>query len=80
MKPTIYLSVFIVLLFSCKKDKNKIPDLIPKSSLKNYSNMAVGNYWVYSINKVDSSGVETPTDYMDSTFIEKVLCISRYLG
>ena len=70
MNRKIFLSVMTLsaLLLSCKKEK--MPE-IPGIAYDNYSNLKVGNYWVYQRFTVDESGNETATSVYDSCYIEK---------
>ncbi|MDH5474662.1 MAG: hypothetical protein OEX22_03115 [Cyclobacteriaceae bacterium] len=56
----------IVLTISCSKEQ----DLTPSDSISDYTNLIVGNYWVYDWYEVDLLEIET---YLktDSIYIEK---------
>lgn len=54
-------------LSSCKKD-NDNNDVI---TYPDFSQLKVGNYWVYQQFRIDSSGNETVMNVFDSCFVEK---------
>ena len=66
------LLAFTAAFASCKKDDDEgpapatPPDPIAVSA---FSNLAVGNYWVYAIVYYDSAGTEVPTAYTDSVTV-----------
>jgi|GEM_PF-325311 len=64
-----------ISFFSCKKDKKVEPDKestnLPSTTYSNYSNLKVGNYWIYQRFEIDSSGNATPLAIVDSCYIEK---------
>ncbi len=62
-----------VIMFSCTTYKdNPTPDTDP-----NYSQLKVGNYWVYQRFSVDSSGNATPQQVFDSCYISKDTIINN---
>ena len=73
----IYLiSVLLLTFYSCKKDLPPVPEAT-KTEYPNYSQLKVGNYWVYERVKVDSNGNETFLE-MDTCFIEKDTVIGEH--
>lgn len=77
MKNVISVTILFIIIsfFSCKKDKKVEPDeeISSPSSINypNYSNLKVGNYWIYQRFEIDGSGNETPLSIIDSCYIEK---------
>lgn len=67
-----YLIVLILLslitVYSCKKIE---PTIAPPISYPNYSQLKVGNYWVYERYEIDTNGVETPLGIYDTCRVEK---------
>lgn len=64
MKKTAYLSLLVLALLSCKKEKTQTTNagetpgyVIPATA---------GSYWVYAISKVDSTGAETQLGDVDT--------------
>jgi len=70
MKRYILLSVaaLSVVAVSCHKDKDENP--VTAVTYPNYSNLKVGNYWVYETFKVDTDGNETSQNLFDSCYVE----------
>lgn len=69
MKKLIILSVGIAIaIFACKKDEdnNDGDKTIPRVTAMP---LAVGNYWVYEVFRVDSDGVATSQNQFDTTRI-----------
>ncbi len=64
----IYLSCLILvgLVFSCQKDS-----VNPVETYPNFTQLKVGNYWIYEVFRVDTFGVATSQGTFDSCFIEK---------
>ncbi len=64
----------IIFLISCKKEKLEIENRqqvdVP-TTYPNYSNLKVGNYWIYERFRVDSLGNATSLNIIDSCYIEK---------
>ncbi len=67
-----YLSILILLTlitaYSCKKIE---PIIAPPITYPNYSQLKVGNYWVYERYEIDTNGVETPLGIYDTCRVEK---------
>lgn len=65
-----YLTIFFfasLFFFACKDADDE--QYSPRYA--NFSNLKVGNYWVYERYKLDSNGVYTALGKFDSTFVEK---------
>lgn len=60
----------VVLLCSCKKENTGV-------NTTNYSQLEVGNYWVYQRFDVDVSGNASPRNEYDSCYIEKDTLINN---
>lgn len=54
-----------LLLVSCEKNKEEKPEAKP-----DYTQLKVGNYWIYQRFELDSAGNATQTDVYDSCYIE----------
>ena len=67
--------VITISLYSCKKDEKGEPvEETPSpssTSYPNYSNLKVGNYWIYQRFEIDAFGNATPLSIIDSCYIEK---------
>lgn len=59
-----------VTFFSCKKEEQQ-SELTPSTVYSNYTNLSVGNYWIYERFTLDTSGVYTTQNIFDSSYIEK---------
>lgn len=68
MKNKLILLSLSVLLLNCKKE-NDNPQ--PVAVYPNYSNLAIGNYWIYEIYKKDSLGNSVFTGSIDSVYVNK---------
>jgi hypothetical protein len=67
-----FLIPIILLLFSCKKDKEITKDepVVPtQAKTQNYAKLAVGNYWIYQRFRIDTTGVVTPLNIFDSCYV-----------
>ncbi len=77
MKNLLSLGVFsiVICLYSCKKDTKSEPveevQSTPATTYPNYSNLKVGNYWIYQRFQIDGAGNETALSIIDSCYIEK---------
>lgn len=73
----VLLSVGLSLIaISCKDDDD---DNTPTPVVyDNYTQLKVGNYWIYQRFDVDSSGTSTPTAIYDSCYIEKDTIIAGF--
>jgi hypothetical protein len=72
---TITGFIFVIVLSSaCKKEKDEIPSETPTptpTTYENYTNLKVGNYWIYQEYSVDSLGNGSATSFFDSCYVEK---------
>jgi len=59
------LAMAVVLIAACKKEP-AAPTVFP-----DYSNLAVGNYWIYQQFEVDEAGNAVPKNVFDSAYVEK---------
>ena len=61
----------LILVFaSCQKDqKTLVSDTGKSTKASDYFPMAVGNYWIYENYSIDSNGVETRLNQLDSVFV-----------
>lgn len=77
MKNVISVTILFIIIsfFSCKKDKKVEPDEETSNpsatNYPNFSNLKVGNYWIYQRFEKDTLGNETPLSIIDSCYIEK---------
>ncbi|MBK9733144.1 MAG: hypothetical protein IPO83_17970 [Chitinophagaceae bacterium] len=72
MRKTFFLlalPVAVLAISSCKKTEE--PQVFPPVIYPNYSQLKVGNYWIYQEFDIAASGVSTPKDVFDSCYIEK---------
>lgn len=73
MRTHIILITAALAFTACKKDEDNDAPAPPApaipSAISEYSNLTIGNYWVYSIVQFDTSNNETPTAYTDSVAI-----------
>jgi hypothetical protein len=73
-KSQIYFITIILLIYSCKKDTTIISSKAPghnSTSSVSYLPLTVGNYWVYQMFSLDTGGVETAMNKVDSVYIQK---------
>ncbi|MBA3971888.1 MAG: hypothetical protein H0X46_07040 [Bacteroidetes bacterium] len=74
IKLILLFAAVSTLFFSCKKDDNITPAAPPSppapTVYSDYSNLAVGNYWIYERFNIDSSGNATPQGIYDSCYVE----------
>lgn len=71
---TLFLSAALMTIFiySCKKDKDKEPaTTTPTTTYLNFSQLKIGNYWVYQEFDIDTNGNATPQNTFDSCYVEK---------
>lgn len=71
-----YILVVIALIFSCKKEKNQPKEVVKYS---NYSNLKIGNQWIYQVFEYDGKGKITPLDIYDTTVLERDTIINGNL-
>ncbi|MBK9399676.1 MAG: hypothetical protein IPN36_02105 [Bacteroidetes bacterium] len=62
-------ALMTLLVYSCKKDSDS--GAIPDAFYPNYSQLKVGNYWVYEQFDIDNSGNATSNNTFDSCYVEK---------
>ncbi len=65
----LLLLMTIVLFSSCEKNDSK-----PENE-NGYAMLKTGNYWIYSLTKIDSLGAETITENYDSAYISGEIVI-----
>ncbi len=61
---TLTLLCVLAGLWACKKDPTQ-------PIYGNYSNLAIGNYWLYDQYELDTNGVYTAINRTDSNYVEK---------
>ena len=67
MKAQIIIIATILALVSCKKDKQELPILSNEGPQPQFNTpTTTGSYWVYQWFKIDSNGVETPIQDIDT--------------
>ncbi|MBP6511704.1 MAG: hypothetical protein KA347_03420 [Bacteroidia bacterium] len=74
MKTISLILIGVVLttsISSCKKDST------PPTNSPNFTQLKVGNYWIYERFNIDSSGNATATGIIDSCYIEKDTSINN---
>ncbi len=64
------LLTLVIISYSCKKDKKEENTPTP-ITYPNYSQLKVGNYWVYQYFRIDTLGHETPQNFYDSCYVQK---------
>lgn len=73
------LLLMTIVISSCKKEDKNEPITPPISTVyPNYSQLKVGNYWIYQQVELDSMGNETPKNIFDSCYVEKDTIINTY--
>lgn len=71
------LPVFLSLLLmtcvfaACKKDKPIEPIPTPPVTYPDYSQLKIGNYWVYQHFNIDTNGNAFPLNTFDTCYVEK---------
>lgn len=74
MKKYCFYALIFTSIYSCKKDKEIEPipvTIVAPTVYSNFSQLKVGNYWIYQRFNVDSIGNATPTSVYDSCYVEK---------
>jgi len=74
MKPNPFLIACLCLAVSisaCKKDSETTPATIDPVVYPNFSQLKVGNYWVYEQFLIDTNGNATTLNRFDSCYVEK---------
>lgn len=75
----IFIVISFLLLLSCKKE-NIIHNGNGNLTEPKYSNLAVGNYWIYQQFIIDETeGTETAQEVYDSCYVEKDTLINGYI-
>jgi hypothetical protein len=77
------LGLLSTLFFiACNKDKINEPETPEETpsvvAYPNYSNLKIGNYWIYQRFELDGSGGETPLAVIDSCYIQKDTLINSH--
>jgi hypothetical protein len=72
-KKLIGTLLILVFALGCQKDKAVFfpEETQPVPVYKNYSQLKVGNYWIYQRFEIDGEGKATPTSVYDSCYVEK---------
>jgi hypothetical protein len=70
----VYLVFAFISFSACKKDKGS-----HVSESQNYSQLKVGNYWIYQAFIVDTMGNATETEFFDSCYIEDDTIINNHV-
>lgn len=58
MKNVLFLISIALILGSCKKEETPTP-VTNNPTIGDFSQLAIGNWWVYSAGQIDSSGIST---------------------
>ena len=76
--PFLVISCVSLLICSCEKPDDDNDPITPAPLVyDNYSQLKVGNYWIYQRFEVDSLGIGTPTSVYDSCYVEKDTLINN---
>lgn len=69
-KLTAFSVLPLFIFFACKKDNTEPPKPVPQPDVvfADYAHLKPGNYWIYQIFDIDSSGNATATSRFDSVF------------
>lgn len=65
----VSVALMTLLVYACKKDNDTAP--APNAGYPNFSQLKVGNYWVYEQFDIDTAGSATPKNIFDSCYVEK---------
>lgn len=68
---TAYVILIIVLLLSCKKNKDTEEQQLPPNAFTMSMGFSKGSYWVYNIYRIDTAGNEVLMPAKDSCYVEK---------
>ncbi len=70
-QPLFFVLVVVLISTSCKKDKvTELPaEPDPPITYANFSQLKVGNYWIYERFFIDENGVAEPNGTIDSCYI-----------
>lgn len=82
MKQFLFVFVLAMFLFSCTKKEASVsetnpPANSPSYSISDYTQLTVGNYWVYNVYSVDTLGNETFIGN-DSCYVKKDTVVKGY--
>ena len=77
MKNLLLLFILAMMAFAACKDYEY--DVYPDVVYPDYANLDVGNYWIYQRYHLDSNGVYTPLNVLDSVFVEKDTTIGGFV-
>lgn len=78
MKQSNFILSMILLsvnISSCKKEDK--PEPIEPKTYKNFSQLKVGNYWIYQRFDIDTNGVAVAKNEIDSSYVEKDTIINN---
>ena len=76
--PFLVISCVSLLICSCEKPDDDNDQVTPVPLVyENYSQLKVGNYWIYQRFEVDSLGNGIPTSVYDSCYVEKDTLINN---
>jgi len=72
MKKIVFVCLAVLSIVSCKKENvQDVPVVTPAHVYKNYSNLKVGNYWIYERFNLDVDGNYSSLNQFDSLYVEK---------
>jgi len=75
--PLLAISFASLVISSCKDDDDDNNTTPTPIVYDNYSQLKVGNYWIYQQYEVDSLGNGNPTSVYDSCYVEKDTLINN---
>ncbi|MBE9481090.1 MAG: hypothetical protein IMY69_05285 [Bacteroidetes bacterium] len=79
MKKLLILALLAVLVIaSCKKDKDDVQQIEPVPQSADYALFNTGSYWIYHWYKIDTLGNETFMDKTDSLYIAEDTIINGH--
>lgn len=68
----LFCLIIISPIISCKDDDSDVqPKVQQKPTYPNYSQLEVGNYWIYERYTLKPDGEEIPLNQFDSSYVEK---------
>lgn len=70
-KVLLSIAILTILIACNDDDQGRQPEPKPNVNYPNYSQLEVGNYWIYERFSLDTNGVETPLNQFDSSYVEK---------
>jgi hypothetical protein len=68
-KYLLSLTMMLIAFAGCKKDPE--PTIEDPVTYPDFSQLKVGNYWIYQQFKIDANGIATATETYDSCYVEK---------